>query len=366
MQEMDSPTLFPSENIYQNLHFKKIKKSKKRKLTKSDFLKTKKNISLFTRVETKKTKNENNLFPINEKEEIRFEDKLINSFSQKIGFYEHFPTKEYFRNIPYTCHSQIPVSLPMPYPRYGPVQYPNDFQMNHNNVLGKRSSYAFNPIQPLQFSINQFNNTYFQNNQPFEQINNHKLKSNFFVNDEPIFQKNILSDMSSDSENRRFMNSNFSSSGQPEHGQNDSFKSSLNEKCSHEKSTHFNTETNKNVIFPNEKFQMDNILKNSFLKNLNSTHQKCNFASSIQEVLASFTKNNSIEITKDNILVLLNLQIPINKQIFDSIDIKYRLRIITMLFVKYVNKSAFANVCKPFMEEIEFNNDTKLSKFLKR
>ena len=368
MRKVNTPNLYPEEKISQNLHFKKIKNRKKRKLSNSDFLKSKPSRSFFNRVNPKRVLNENNLFSINEKEELKFENRLINSFTQKIGYQEYFPSDEYFRNIPYTSHSQIPESLPMPYPRFNPVGFPENYNFADysQNLLGKRDSSAFNPSIPIHYTFNQFNNTYFHNNRPIQNIREYQPKSNFYENNDFLIRKNVLSNMSSDSENGHYMQSNSYSSARPEHGQNESSGSSLDKKCSNEKSTHFNTETIGNVILPNEKFQIDNILKNSFLRNLNSTHQKCNFANSIQEVLSNFTKNESIEITKDNILILLNLQIPINKAIFDSIDIKYRIRIIALLFVKYVNKSAFANVCKPFMEDIDFLKDSQLSKFLKR
>ena len=353
-------------NLRQNLHFKKVKKMSSQKLGNSNFTQNFQNNLKFVKLQ----KHQNDrLFSINEKEELNFENRLVNSFTQTLGYSEVHPTPEYFTRIPYTCHSQIPLSKPA----FRPI--PIDSQRNLTNrlyaappmqtLIGKRHSATFGEQQPMECSelYKWEMNTNFTKNERKEYLTSLDSSARGPSANSPI-RHNILSDLTSESGTNCDIEFSTISPSKTKHNH---FSQKNREKNSLDRiQKQLKNKTFENVLSPVKVMKLENILQNSFLKDLDSTHQKCSLANAVKDVLSPFYKNGQIEVTKDNILVLLNLQIPFEKENFDRLDFKYKLRVITMLYVKYVNKRAFSNVCKSFMEDVDLTKDSNLNAFLKK
>ena len=361
--------LLKKQNIAQNLHFKKVKKMADEKIEN-------KNWKFFSgnraRYASWKPNSNLKLFSINEKEELKFEQRLISSFSQKVGFSEVCPTPEYFARIPFTCHSQIPLSGPFSRPTFPDTR---DYLANRMHsvpkrvpFIGKRCSDSFEEPHQSRPSKNfegEMRTHFSRSRKP--DCRARRPEGHFKgAADQSPFRNNIFSDLSSESSKNGSPNQIDFGSGKPETGGEHAADRIRNKKSLDLGSGKKKKKTFKNVVSPAKVMKLGNILQNSFLKELDSAHQKCSLAAAVKQVLTPFYRDNQIEVTKDNILVFLNLQIPLEKSNFDQIPIRFRLRIITVLIAKYVNRSAFARVCKPFMEQVELNDEKRLGEFLKR
>lgn len=102
-----------------------------------------------------------------------------------------------------------------------------------------------------------------------------------------------------------------------------------------------------------------NIVWNSFLRNNNNSVFKNQLEKVMEKVLNKLKNNNKLIYHKVNIFTLINLQIPMQNDKFHSLSSSVKLRVICMLFAKYVNRKPIIEMCNEFMEEIDLSMDHK-------
>jgi hypothetical protein len=125
-------------------------------------------------------------------------------------------------------------------------------------------------------------------------------------------------------------------------------------------------ETPGNVILQEKDFGLTNILKNSFLKKPVSEWHRKQIMNSVQRVLLLNSYHQKVKIDADNVFLMINMQMKVSQGEFLKIPLKHRLRIVSLLFVKYVNRAAFARVCKKFMDDLDFETESGMLKSLKK
>jgi hypothetical protein len=102
-----------------------------------------------------------------------------------------------------------------------------------------------------------------------------------------------------------------------------------------------------------------NIVWNSFLRNNNNVLFKNQLEDVMDKVLNKLKNNNKLIYHKVNIFTLINLQIPMNNAKFHSLSSSVKLRVICMLFAKYVNRKPIIEMCSEFITEIDLSMDHK-------
>ena len=108
-----------------------------------------------------------------------------------------------------------------------------------------------------------------------------------------------------------------------------------------------------------------NIISNSFLKRNGSLKSFSNqVKESYDEIIEMLKSEDEVEYTIENILTLINLQLSINPQKFNQLSSNIKLKLICLLFAKFVNKEQIAFICKDFYSYLDI--DEKLGTYLKR
>ena len=72
------------------------------------------------------------------------------------------------------------------------------------------------------------------------------------------------------------------------------------------------------------------------------------------------------EYTRKNITQLVNLQVPLRRRLFDRLPGGCRLRVLCMVFAKFVNRRALISLCRSFWHRIQLNHAHKVKAFLTR
>ena len=110
-----------------------------------------------------------------------------------------------------------------------------------------------------------------------------------------------------------------------------------------------------------------NVIQNSFLRNVAPGNIFIKqLQNSLTAVIKLLLQNDTISYNKENIFTLLNLQMPLKPKLFQGMSIKARVKIVCMMFAKFINSKAISNICQEFFIEIDFQNIVKLKRILLR
>lgn len=100
-----------------------------------------------------------------------------------------------------------------------------------------------------------------------------------------------------------------------------------------------------------------NILKNTFLKMKNVDYQD-QLEGSFERILEMLDKEDEVEYSIENVLLLVNLQLPINPEKFELLSVQIKLKIICFLFAKFVEKKQFFTIFSEFLGIVNLTKNT--------
>lgn len=139
----------------------------------------------------------------------------------------------------------------------------------------------------------------------------------------------------------------------------------------------FESESEKNLQEKMEKSQKINFLSsienskmiknlvwNSFLQN--SNHQEDYLNQLIYAVKGCLKEVPNQKYSKENIFKLINIQAELKNCQFHKLSNKIKLRVICVIFAKYVNRNNLIILCKSFMNDINLTKNSKIWTFIKR
>lgn len=119
-------------------------------------------------------------------------------------------------------------------------------------------------------------------------------------------------------------------------------------------------------FFKNVRPLTNNIILNTFLSECSDYKFTKQLQQTIWEIVESLKNMDEIVYHKQNIFTLVNLQIPLCNRKFQTLAASVRLRVICMLFAKYVNRKLLTKLLDPFYSEIDFGQEKEIkSKILK-
>lgn len=101
-----------------------------------------------------------------------------------------------------------------------------------------------------------------------------------------------------------------------------------------------------------------NIVWNSFLRNNKQPGFQRQLESTMDKILNKLKNNNKLIYHKVNIFTLINLQIPLENEKFHALSSTVKLRVICMLFAKYVNRKPFVGLCSNFLTSIDLSESS--------
>jgi hypothetical protein len=106
---------------------------------------------------------------------------------------------------------------------------------------------------------------------------------------------------------------------------------------------------------------VNNVKWNSFLRSPSKLEFLIQTQNTISKIL-SYLENNQKEIIyhQNNIITLVNLQIPLCNKKFQNLSKQIKLRVICMLFAKYVNRKTLAFICQDFFMNIDITNNHQI------
>ena len=114
---------------------------------------------------------------------------------------------------------------------------------------------------------------------------------------------------------------------------------------------------------PDKQIMLENIIWNTFLEKESEEFYRKQFKNYLDSQLSCFLKTNNL-FTRQNISMLVNLQLNIENKHFQLVPPSLRLRLICVIFFKYVNISNLKRLFEGFFEEIDLANRKKLKKAL--
>ena len=111
------------------------------------------------------------------------------------------------------------------------------------------------------------------------------------------------------------------------------------------------------LVASSERFvpsMVNNVKWNSFLRSPSQLRFLTQTQGAISKIL-SYLENNQKQLIyhQNNIITLINLQVPLCNDKFQSLSKRIKLRVICMLFAKYVNRKSLAGLCEDFMTEMD-------------
>ena len=109
---------------------------------------------------------------------------------------------------------------------------------------------------------------------------------------------------------------------------------------------------------------IQNIVWNSFLRNNANLKFKNQLNRVIKHVINKLKNNNKLIYHKVNIFTLINLQIPLDNTKFHFLSLSVKLRVICMLYAKYVNRKPFSQLCSNFLASIDLERESNSDKIL--
>ena len=105
---------------------------------------------------------------------------------------------------------------------------------------------------------------------------------------------------------------------------------------------------------------IENIVQNSFLNDNKNHNYLFQLENTINKTINYLRNNNEIIYHKENIFTIINLQIPLCNLKFKKLSKSTQLRVLCMLFAKYINRKAFIKNCSSFINEINFKNEKSI------
>lgn len=100
-----------------------------------------------------------------------------------------------------------------------------------------------------------------------------------------------------------------------------------------------------------------NIVRNSFLRNPERSAYVEQLTKTIRTVLNKLQNNSELVYHKVNIFTLINLQVPLDNDKFHGLAGSVKLRVICMLYAKYVNRKHFSQLCSRFLTDVDFDKE---------
>jgi hypothetical protein len=144
-----------------------------------------------------------------------------------------------------------------------------------------------------------------------------------------------------------------------------SFDNSSNQKYFHQMMISHQRAQLPRLILPspnvpvNDSFHLiQNIVWNSFLRNNTNNKFKNQLKHVIKSVVNKLKNNDKLIYHKVNIFTLINLQVPLENKKFHCLSNPVKLRVICMLFAKYVNRKPFSQLCSNFLESIDLEKES--------
>jgi hypothetical protein len=108
-----------------------------------------------------------------------------------------------------------------------------------------------------------------------------------------------------------------------------------------------------------------NLVWNTFLRHANEENSK--YLAQLNSFLNDYFSSNPSalsEYTQDNIIPLINLQIPLNAQHFKRLPNQIKLKVFCLIFAKFVNKDAIITICKKFYHKLNLRRKKTTKKFI--
>lgn len=104
-------------------------------------------------------------------------------------------------------------------------------------------------------------------------------------------------------------------------------------------------------------------IQNSFLKTLGPEDEFIKqYQSSIKKILINMSETDSIKVSLSNIISYINLQIPLTQKEFEILNLSVRIRVICLIYAKYVNRVDLAKLCQNFEPDLDFTSVKGLKK----
>jgi hypothetical protein len=115
--------------------------------------------------------------------------------------------------------------------------------------------------------------------------------------------------------------------------------------------------SSKKEKYSNLNLLIQNIIRNSFLRDFKNHNYLNQLQETISTTISFLQNNNDIIYHKENIFTIINLQIPLCDKKFKKLSKSIQLRVLCMLFAKYINRKAFSKICNSFIHEINFDKE---------
>lgn len=102
---------------------------------------------------------------------------------------------------------------------------------------------------------------------------------------------------------------------------------------------------------------VNNVKWNSFLRSPSQMRFLTQTQGSVSKIL-SYLENNQKKLIyhQNNIITLVNLQVPLCNEKFQNLSKRIKLRVICMLFAKYVNRKTLSQICEDFLPEMQITD----------
>lgn len=100
---------------------------------------------------------------------------------------------------------------------------------------------------------------------------------------------------------------------------------------------------------------VENIIWNSMLQKSSNLKYALQLKDSINNMMTLFGGDEQIVYHKENIFTIINSQVPMSDQKFKAMPKRIRLRVVCMLFAKYINYKKFSKICENFWTHLDFN-----------
>lgn len=102
-------------------------------------------------------------------------------------------------------------------------------------------------------------------------------------------------------------------------------------------------------------FSVLDVFKNTFLKDFDEDNEYVQqYLETLTEVLTRYSLKRDLKINKNNIICFLNLQIPLSQPDFETLNLSIRVRVLCLMFAKYVNRGDLAMICEDFEPGLDF------------
>lgn len=102
-------------------------------------------------------------------------------------------------------------------------------------------------------------------------------------------------------------------------------------------------------------FSVLDVFQNTFLKDFDDNNEYVQqYLETLMEVLTRYSLKKDLRINKNNIICFINLQIPLSQSDFENLNLSIRVRVLCLIFAKYVNRGDLARICEDFEPGLDF------------